>query len=87
MVIDNMKTIFRPYRSTLAETIADGFEVTSIADLVEKLNAKDGLRKFTPNEIKIEWYAVDRRINEDCWIVTVPGYGVLGFTNYNLDQI
>ena len=77
--------LFREHRGTLADSMATAIPLASDKQsLVKYIN---GLNLFLDNrnigeeEIIIESYGFDERINWDTYIVRINGYGVVGFTN------
>lgn len=77
-------TLFREHRGLLADSILTVREITSLGDLRAYVADLTG-GQF--RDVVVEPYGVDgkpffdQRIGWDTYIVTVPGYGVLGFTN------
>lgn len=71
------KVLFREHRRFLSDAMLTVIEVSSLDDIKNKMfpsGAPDGT-------IKIDKYTYDNRIKWDTYIVTISGYGVLGFTN------
>ena len=82
--------LFRPHRELLCEAMKEVEEFRSRRELVAKLQAdldKYGKGKYDCKQISITKYGtgIDERIGWDTYIVTLPGYGVLGFTNGPVD--
>jgi hypothetical protein len=86
-----MMTRFREHRGGLAESMETMVYMTTMAEL--KAHCRQKLWNFDVpennlrfDEIKVEPYGThcwpDERIGWlETWIVTMPGYGVLGFTD------
>ena len=80
--------LFRPHRGLLADAMAEVEEIKTLPDMVEKI--KRDLEPYAhnyvinENTVKVEPYGYDDRINWDTYIVTLKDYGVIGFTNGNL---
>jgi hypothetical protein len=76
---------FREHRYLLAESMETMIEVKDRDELILHLKAQLDRWDFHFNsdEVKIEPYSgMDKRIGWDTtYIVSLPGYGVLGFTN------
>lgn len=78
--------LFRPHRELLCDAMKEVQEFSSRRQLIEKLQSdldRYSSGKYDCNEIGISKYGrgIDERIGWDTYIVTLPGYGVLGFTN------
>jgi hypothetical protein len=79
--------LFREHRGGLAESLDTEVQLTDRAALVahvSQLLDPFGFKfddRATP--IKVEYYGKDHRIAvwKDTYVVTLAGYGVLGFTN------
>lgn len=65
---------YRDHRGSLDASMATCREFTSLEELAADVG-------FKSERLIIEWYAYDPRINWNCWIVRVEGFGVLGFTD------
>lgn len=75
-------TKFRFHRGTLADSLATTVEVKDRAALVEYIRANFlpyELSGDTP-ELKVRYYAFDKRIDEHTYIVA-DSVGVVGFTD------
>jgi hypothetical protein len=74
--------LFRKHRGSLSESMTTVKEVKSLDDIYNYCE----LDKFgISNNLKIEYYGEDSRINWSTYIVTHKNYGVLGFTNKLLE--
>jgi hypothetical protein len=81
---------YRDNRRTLADSLATEIEVDTIDELVKYLNTDWKWANKTVNEIKVDYYAYDSRIDWDTYIVTAKLSGetefwVMGFTNGKLE--
>lgn len=78
---------FREHRGLLDDSMATCIEVIDRAALVWRCQEILGPYGFvvTPEKLHIEPYSYDKRINWDTHIVTLDGYGVIGFTNGPLE--
>lgn len=80
-------TLFREHRGLLAESMLTVREVT----LDDLRTYVAGLTGGEVREVEVKPYGFggkahfDRRIGWDTYIVTAPGFGVLGFTNGPLE--
>lgn len=72
--------LYRQHRCWLDDSLETTRPVKSVADIaaIEECVAKSGIDL---SSITIEPYGFDARIGWDTHLVSVPGYGVLGFTN------
>ena len=76
---------FREHRRTLIDSMETVIEVKDKQELVGII--KDSLSKYghdldiNMQTVEIKPYGFDKRINWDTHIVTLKGYGVLGFTD------
>jgi len=77
-----MKTLFRYHRGGLTESMATTIEIESKKELISILNKNIFGTDF--ENITIEPYCFDSRINWDTYIVHLEDYGVIGFTNGEL---
>ena len=79
---------FREHKGMLADSMATVVEIKDKADLIEyikKMLSKWNFNLIIDDEtVKVEFYAYDKRINWNAYVITLKGYGVLGFTNGNL---
>lgn len=81
---------FRFHRGGLKEAMETVIEVGNKEELKQAIiqHYKDNnIEEFTPDveNITIEPYGYDNRIDWDTYIVSIPNYGVLGFTNGPLE--
>ncbi len=78
-----MSKLFRPHCGGLESSMEKLVEWDTIEDLVFHIkNSFFELKsKYEFNNIKIEHYVYDGRINWDTDIVTLKDLGVLGYTN------
>lgn len=75
---------FRPHRGGgLRESMELMQEVETIDQILDIVN-QNSIMSFTKGDIKIKPYGYDPRIDWDTYIVTIDGYGVVGFTNGEL---
>lgn len=74
-------TLYRPHRGSLAEAMKEVMEVTSLQGIREYY-IKRGFSVEEP--LTCKWYAFDKRINWDTWIVCENGKA-LGFSNGPLE--
>jgi len=78
-------TLFRPQKRTLAEAMGEVEEINSLNELIEKIKTDLSIFKhsfsISSNTVHVEFYCYDKRINWNTYIVTLDGYGVIGFTN------
>lgn len=77
-------TKFREHRGSLADSMATALPCRSRQELVAI--CKDLLRPFgfvlsNVEKLKVERYVYDDRIGWDTHIVTIPDYGVIGWTD------
>lgn len=74
---------YRPHRGMLAESMAETREFPSRAALVEHIRQElaDFSVPVLDEHLHIKPYGYDERIDWDTHIVTLDGYGVLGFTD------
>jgi len=85
MTTVNENVLFRPHRGTLEESMKAVVEIKNKQDLVIKII--DDLSDFkhdlliNTDTVIIKPYTRDNRIDWNTHIVTIEGYGVLGFTN------
>ena len=75
---------FREHRGDLSDSLTTTVEIDGWDDLVAHL--KGVLAPFpsvtvTDDALHVEFYAQDDRIDWNSHIVTLDGYGVLGFTD------
>lgn len=75
---------FREHRALLADSLETTVEVEGRAGLVEHLRLKfwgSGWPVLDFDAIDVDPYAYDERAWGKTYIVTLAGYGVLGFTD------
>lgn len=70
--------LFREHRSSLSESMETVKEIESLDDIY---NSTDFKKYEIVNDLRIDPYCYDSRINWDTYIVTSPDYGIVGFTN------
>lgn len=76
-----MSILYRSHRGTLEESMKTVCEVNSKQELANHISEEFGLF-INPNDLTVRWYCADNRIGwGKCYIVTLPDFGVLGFTN------
>ena len=82
-----MKKIkIREHRGQLAESMETVIEIeptrAALLECIRKSFAEfPPMSGVTDEDITIEHYAYDKRINWDAWMVSIKGYGVFGFTD------
>lgn len=78
---------WRPHRGALADAMAEMRTFETFEDMASFLRDDWGAFGATPTNIAAKWYANDKRIGWDTYIVTgdLPDgtHAVLGFTNGN----
>lgn len=75
---------FREHRGSLDESMETCVELDDRADLVAHMRRQLAhyYFEFEDAQLKVEPYAIDKRIGWlDTHIVTIDGYGVVGFTD------
>ena len=74
---------FREHRGMLDDSMKTVVDVADRAALVSLLQTQLQLCGFAFNDedLKIEPYGYDKRIDWNTHIVTIKGYGVIGFTD------
>lgn len=70
---------FRPHRGSLSEAMGSVVELETIADLTAHIASE--LDMAATPELTVKPYGYDARIDWDSHIVSVEGYGVVGFTD------
>ncbi len=79
------RQLFRPHRGSLNKAMSEVFEFKDLDDLIsyiqEQLIPFVPKEEITKNTVKIKGYVLDKRIGWHTYIVTLEGYGVLGFTS------
>lgn len=83
--------IYREHRGSLNESMRESKHFLTKKELVESVqNSLDQffgpLNRIDCSVIEIKPYAYDSRIDWHCHIVTLEGYGVLGFTNKQVED-
>lgn len=77
--------LWREHRGSLAASMATQVAIEpTIEALLTAIRSTPSDLVFTASEIEISWYTHDARINQDCWMVRVPGWGVLGWISQPL---
>lgn len=80
--------LFREHRSTLADSMATTIPLASdkqsLVKHINSLNIFLDNRVITEEEVIVKPYGFDDRIKWDSHIVTILGFGVIGFTNTGL---
>ncbi len=74
----------REHRGSLNESMQTAFEVSSRAELTSAVQKSLGRFMITPiteDDIVVEPYGYDSRINWNTHIISVKGRGVYGFSN------
>lgn len=75
-------TKFREHRGSLAESMKTVQEVKDKEELIEYLKKYLSYWDFKDSfNLKVKPYWKDKRINWDTHIVTIEGFGVVGFTD------
>ncbi len=79
--------LYRDHRGGLAESMETVVELKDRAALdAHIIKLLEPWMVMTPDRIKARWYCNDPRIGWDTWMITVDGYGVMGFTNGDPDD-
>lgn len=77
--------LIRPHRGSLVDAMAEVKEIEPTLEAVKKwaseLYPEFPLEKEQVERIEVKPYSFDKRIDWDTYIVTIVGYGVVGFTN------
>ncbi len=71
---------YRDHRGSLAESMETVQEFETGEDLVDYLKKDSSFPVFI-HLVEIKHYCFDKRINWETHIVTVKGFGVMGFTD------
>jgi hypothetical protein len=74
---------FREHKGGLADSMATVVEVKdrdALNLLIAERLAQWGVLVL-PSTIHSAWYCYDPRIQWDTWLITVDGYGVVGYTD------
>lgn len=72
---------YRQHRGGLSESLETTREIAATKEAIALEASLELGRVVTNREIAVEPYGYDHRILWDTHIVTVEGYGVLGFTD------
>lgn len=74
---------FREHRGSLDASMDTQVEVDNLEELCDYLNDYVSLidQTIQIDQLKVEPYGFDKRIDWNTHIVTVEGYGVFGFTD------
>ena len=78
---------FRLHRGGLDESMATCVEIDRSKAALAAVIARDmavafeGPRTVTAEDVSLEYYGFDERINWKTWVVLVRGFGVVGFTD------
>jgi hypothetical protein len=76
---------FREHRGSLAEamgTVVDLENGDALVDHVTSLLSHWGYgRSYVERFLRCQQYQYDPRIGWDTWLITLEGYGVIGFTD------
>lgn len=80
--------LFRDHKGSLADSMATVYYVRDRQHFIEIMRERlaPWQREVPDDGVKIEPYVEDKRIGWDSHIVTLDGYGVLGFTNGPLEE-
>lgn len=80
-----MSFLFRPHKGSLEDSMKEVVEMESYDDLLQKviddLVVYDHDLNIDKYTLEVEKYTYDGRIGWNAYIVTLLGYGVIGFTN------
>jgi hypothetical protein len=76
---------FRLHRGLLNDSMATVRTVASKTDIMAILLIDElpvmSMGLIPVSAMRISYYGYDARIDWDTWIITLDGYGVIGFTN------
>ena len=78
---------FREHRGGLAESMATTVDISTYIALLEYAHKLLDPWDVKFDRLEITHYGYDERIEWDCYLVSVPGYGVLGYTNGPVDAL
>ena len=82
-----MKFKFRFHRGGLSESMETTVSLSTKEELIRVIgNSLKEWGDFNYNNLKIESYGFDDRINWNSHIVTLDGWGVIGFTDKSIDD-
>lgn len=77
--------LYRPQRGNLDDAMQEMKDFQSLDELIlylqEDLFMWFGKQEINKDTLHIKPYCFDERINWDTYIVTLDGWGVVGFTN------
>lgn len=73
-------TFFRWDRATLAESVKTAVPCHTLSKLIEILRSREGLEAVTADEVKVEFWSYDERIDWNTYSVTAFG-SLVGLTN------
>ena len=79
--LKNKVVKFRFHRPTLDESLETQIEIRTKQELYEIISERYHNINFSINDLKIEFYTYDQRINWNTYIVHSDAIGVAGFTN------
>ena len=77
---DETMISYRPHRSTLTDSMSAVREFASLEELAEAMADELG-RELAVDDLQLKFYGHDHRIGWDTYVLTLEGYGVLGFTD------
>ena len=79
------KILFREHKGSLEDAMKTAVEVECLEDIMNLPFIK-AIEEFgIPVNLKSEFYAYDSRIDWNTYIITSEKYGVVGFTNGELN--
>jgi len=70
-----MKVLYRPVRSTLAESMREVVSFDSLKDLFFYLVGKSE-GNLTVNDLAVSYYSYDKRIGWDTYVIVVKRFGI-----------
>ena len=71
---------YREHRGSLSESMKTVQEFETKQDLINYLKQNFSVPFYGYN-LRLDHYCMDKRINWDTYIVTIKGFGVVGFTD------
>ena len=78
--------LFREHKGSLNESMNTVKTVENLNDVWNII--KENFEPFgIKKELEISYYCIDNRINWKTYIITMPDYGVIGFTNGFLTEV
>jgi hypothetical protein len=87
---DKNEILYRPHwlGGELNESLEKAITIKSRAELISIIREQlfHWYVEFTDDQFHVEQYDYDERIGWDTYIVTLDGYGVLGYTNGPLPE-